>query len=244
MRVLIIGGAGRVGSTFRPALEAEHDCRYLDLKPVPGAEDRTTVGDVNDDETVRAALDGIDTVVYATLGIGQPYSYVQGSHTNEDPNAAFDVNTKGLYRVLFHGLELGVRRFVQASTMSIYHRDGRPFPATELRPTDSWRPYGVSKWLAEELCAAACVRCPDATIVALRMMWPTPDAEWERVKKKRDKRSEFHPVGPNDLRRLYAAAVRCDKPGFHVMQTSGDVSGTDIPHDRAKALLGWAPRGE
>ena len=36
MKLLIIGGAGYVGSILQPALDAEHECRYLDLKLVAG----------------------------------------------------------------------------------------------------------------------------------------------------------------------------------------------------------------
>ena len=272
MRLLIIGGAGRVGGIIRPALEAEHECRYFDVQPVPGAEDRTTVGDLNDDDALRAALADVDTVVYAALGRARyagliaaaagadggaqdqgverrrengsrdPRSKRDKSHGS--PDAAFDVNVKGLYRALYHSLDLGVGRFVHSSTMSVYSREGIPYPMDETHPPDAWGTYGLSKRLAEQLCEAASGRYPDATILALRLLLPTPDDEWPEKRDLHIDGIPRYPLGPEDTRRLYTAAVRCEAPGFHALNTTGDVEGHDISHQRAKALLGWQPRGE
>ena len=245
MRILVIGGAGHVGSIIRDALETEHDCRYLDIKPVPGAADRTTVAGLDDDEALRAALCETDVVINTALGSGRVYPYVDGPPTGyADPDAAFDVNLKGMYRVLFHGLELGVRRFVQSSSMSVYRRGGRPYPVHETQPMDGWTPYRMSKRLAEELCSVACMRYPDATIVSLRLMLPQSAQHWPPRTGDVEKPLAHTATGPRDLCRLYLAAVQCDKPGFHPLNTTGEVTGADIPYDRAKALLGWQPRGE
>jgi hypothetical protein len=45
------------------------------------------------------------------------------------------------------------------------------------------------------------------------------------------------------MRRLFLAALNCDKPGFHLMQCSGDLMGKKIPNDRAREILGWMPEG-
>ena len=49
MKLLIVGGAGYVGQIVCPVIAQEHDCTYLDLQPVSGAQDRTIIADVIDD---------------------------------------------------------------------------------------------------------------------------------------------------------------------------------------------------
>ncbi|MFW6060726.1 MAG: NAD-dependent epimerase/dehydratase family protein [Phycisphaeraceae bacterium] len=243
MRLLLIGGAGHLGGIVRPALEAEHTCRYLDLKPVPGAEDRTIVADVNDDEALQRAVEDIDVVVYMALGAGEPVPVgpKRAPSKHSDPDIAMRVNVLGVYRALRHGLEAGVRRFVHASSLSVYASDGRPFPIREDMPMNAWATYGLSKRLAEEVCRAAVDRYPDASILALRLMRPLSEPMWNE---RHGRRVGKHPLGPRDAQRLYLAAVRFDRPGFHVVQASGDVAGEHIPHDRAAELIGWTPRGE
>lgn len=264
MRLLLIGGAGHLGSIVRPALEQEHTCRYLDIRPVPGAEDRTIVGDVNDDQTVREALEGIDVALYMALGVGVDFSgpnIIRPSH-HHDPDAAMRVNVLGVYRMLMHGLDMGVRRYVHASSLSVYDGAGRPYPVDESRPPDAWAPYGLSKRLSEEVCRAAVQKHPEASILALRLVLPMSDEQWtNRHIRRRQRQAEraanpktmsrprrrlgpSHGLGPGDARRLYQAAVQFDKPGFHPVQTAGDVSGNDISYQRAYELIGWKPQGQ
>ena len=152
------------------------------------------------------------------------------------------MNVVGWYRFLREGLAAGVRRFVYASTLSVYG-PSRPERIDEQMPADSWDPYGVSKRQGEALCQAAASQCPDATIVVLRMVSPQDEAGWERLKVKRPKiRIHHFAQGLNDLRRLYLAAVACARPGAHIVQTTGDTEGLYFPNTRATELLGWAPR--
>lgn len=259
MHLLLIGGAGHLGSIVRPALEREHTCRYLDIKPVPGAADRTIIGSVNDDEAMRKALEGIDVALYMALGVGEPFTPPGLSHPSphHNPDVAMNVNVLGVYRMLMHGLEMGVRRYVHASSLSVYEGAGKPYPVDETHPLDAWTPYGLTKRLAEDVCHAATQRYPDASILALRLVLPMSDEQWaEREARRQEwaaqqevegtqgsRRRRSHALGPEDARRLYQAAVRFDQPGFHPVQTSGDVAGEDISHDRVCKLIGWKPEG-
>jgi len=237
MNVLVVGAAGKVGSILRPALEREHHCHYYDLNPVPGAESRTTLGDVNDEAAMAGALDGRDAVVYLAMGYGS-----SGRRSVNDINAAFDVNLRGWYRTLHIGLERGVRRWVYASSLSVYQNYRQP-RTDESRPADAWDPYGFSKRLAEHVCAAAAQHDPQAVILALRLIMPYTEAERPALRKNPDRAA--HAVwfqAPEDMRRLFLAALACDKPGCHIVQTTGDLTGNHLPNTRATELLGWAPR--
>ena len=158
MRVLIVGGAGYVGAMVRGRLEGEFDCSYYDLVAVAGAEGRSFVGDVGDDDLVREAVAGQDAIVYMPLG-GK-----KSDRTCTAVGPAFGVNVAGLYRFMEYGLSDRCRRFVYVSSMSVF------FPHMELGRLDegmvanSWTPYGISKRLGEYVCAAGAEQYPEATV--------------------------------------------------------------------------------
>ena len=235
MNILVVGGAGHVGSILRPALEREHCCYYFDLKPIPGAESRSFVGNVRSDALVDRAIAGCDAIVYLALGI-KPGSVANA--TDIDP--AFSVNVGGWCRFLQSGLRAGVRRFVYASSMSVYqfcsHR-----VVDEDSPANAWHSYGLSKRFGEELCRMAAGRHPDAVIIALRMYRPMTDEEWQRMRDTPVCYQNFV-QGPDDLRRLYLAALACNVPGAHILNTTGDVDAKRFPNTSATELLGWSAK--
>lgn len=61
MKVLITGAAGHIGTILRPALEAEHDCRFLDLARPADTDERWVQGDLlNQDDLAGAIAAGPD----------------------------------------------------------------------------------------------------------------------------------------------------------------------------------------
>ena len=239
MKLLIVGGAGYVGTVIRPALEAEFECTHFDLKPVAGAEDRTIIADVDDDEKVSQAVAGMDGILYLAMGVGKKLP------TCYEIDAAFDVNVRGLYRFCHHSLKADTKRFVYASTLSVYKNLWQQNRlVNEEVPPDAWDPYGMSKRVGEFMCQAAADEHPAATIIALRLMFPRNAADWPSYRYDRQLPSNTCALGPNDTQRLFVAAVNCDRPGFHVMQGTGDMEGQSCPTNRAHQVLGWAPQNE
>ena len=126
MHILITGGAGFIGSHVADQLiEEGHRVRALDcLVPQvhthggsrpdylhPDVE--LIVGDMRDEDVVRAALQGIDAVLHlaAAVGVGQSmYQVVDYTSTN-------NIGTAVLMEAL---IERPVQRLVVASSMSIY----------------------------------------------------------------------------------------------------------------------------
>jgi nucleoside-diphosphate-sugar epimerase len=235
MKLLVIGGAGYVGSIIRPDLDAAHACRHLDLKPVPGAEDRTLVGDVNNDAVVQEAVRDQEAVLYLAMGMTDGIR-----KTVNDVDPAFNVNVRGLYRVLHHALSAGVRRFVYTSTLSVYDRVWSDFK-DENAPPNAWQPYGISKRLGESLCQAAAQQFPLATILALRLCLPQNEADWPAHRYDPTKARNHCDTGPQDIRRLFLRALELDHPGCHIVQATGDMSNQRLPNTRVQALLGWSP---
>ena len=238
MNLLVVGGAGYVASIIRPALEAAHDCRYLDLDAVPGAEDRTFVGDLNDSALLDRALPNTDVVVWVAMGKSTEVRY--GEH---DIEAAFDVNVRGFYRLLDTAYKQGVRRFVFASSMSVFKVADMTAGqcVDEDCPIRAWDPYGLSKRIGEYMGEALVQHDPAVTFVSLRLMFPKHESDWDGESARST--SKYFPTGPDDTRRLFCAAIDRAEPGLAIVQATGDRSGAVFSYDRAMELLGWQPRG-
>ncbi len=234
MKLLVVGGAGFIGTIVRPVLEANYDCLHFDRREVPGAEGRCITADVNDDHAVRRAVAHADAVLYLAMGTNERGDV-------EDIDAAFNVNVCGAYRFLRHALRVGIRRFIYTSSMSVYERLWGQTIVDESVPPDRWDTYGMSKRLGEEVCMAAGQEYPQAVILALRLMFPKNEAQWQEMKAMPARKIWPGSTHPDDLRTLFLAALNCDKPGVHIVQTTGDVPGDHYPNTRATALFGWKP---
>ena len=243
MKLLTVGGAGYVGSIVVPTFEKEFECTHFDIKPVCGYENHTILADVGNEEKVRQAVVGMDAILYLAMGTGKTRDPHGRPNVNEI-NPVFDVNVRGLYRFLQKSLEAGAKRFVYVSSLSVYNdiRDGTLFD--ENRPADSWDTYGFSKRVGEFICSCAAQAHDSACITALRLILPYNETDWAKFRYDYQKKQNKCGIGPNDIRRLLIAAVNFDKPGFHLMQASGDMEGKFFPNRRVNEVLGWLPRNE
>ncbi len=115
--------------------------------------------DIRDPAACRDACRGADVVLHeAALG-SVPRSIA-------DPVTTHDVNVTGFLRVLEAARAAGVRRFVYASSSSVYGDEPR-LPKTEERVGNALSPYAASKQ-ANESYAAAYGRCYGLEVVGLR----------------------------------------------------------------------------
>jgi len=257
MQVLMVGGAGLVGSIVRPAVEMEHDVWVYDRHAVSQAAHPTIVADVEDDTAIKAALAGMDAVTYMALGAPP-----DGSKRVGDVDLAFNINARALYRFLKFGFEAGVKRFVYTSTFDVYgstfgqyhrhwNRETRSYvpdpeglqPLKEDDPLLGWETYAISKRIGETICQAAADINPEAVIVVLRLITPRDEANFAAAHRSA-KRHGMVATGPNDLRRLMVASLALDRPGCHIVQASSDVEGERFSNARATELLGWTPQGD
>jgi UDP-glucose 4-epimerase len=150
VRVLITGGAGFIGSNLADRLVADgHAVRVLDDLSTgyrenvnPDAE--LIVGDVADEATVAAAVEGCEVVFH------------QAAHravlrSVEHPLATDTANVHGTLTVLECARRAGVRRVVYASSSSVYGGAAQ-LPTPETAPALPRSPYAVSKLAAEHYC--------------------------------------------------------------------------------------------
>jgi nucleoside-diphosphate-sugar epimerase len=121
--VLVSGGAGYIGSSLvRLLLQNGYKVRVIDNLMFGGVpiidllndEDFLFIkGDVRSEQDLRRALQGVDYVVHLASIVGDPACV-------KNPELARSVNLEGSKRIYDLSNELGVKKFVFASTCSNY----------------------------------------------------------------------------------------------------------------------------
>jgi NAD dependent epimerase/dehydratase len=100
-------------------------------------------GDLRDENRVRQAVEGCQTVLHLGALIGIPYSYLS-------PRDVYDVNAGGTLNVLSACLSHEVEKVIITSTSEVY---GTPqyVPIDEKHPLQSQSPYAASKTASDKL---------------------------------------------------------------------------------------------
>jgi len=119
-RVLVTGGSGFVGANLvTELLDRGHRVRSFDRAPSPlPAHPRLEVieGDICDQQTVAAAVDGIDTVIHTAAIIDLMGG---GSVTEDYRQRSFAVNVTGTQNLVHAAQAAGVKRFVYTASNSV-----------------------------------------------------------------------------------------------------------------------------
>ena len=151
MRVLVVGGAGYIGSvTTAQLLAAGHHVTVYDslvrghrAAVPPGA--RLLTGDFGDPHAVRAALTSapFDAVIH--FG-----AYIEAGESMRDPGRFFSNNVGHTITLLNAVIDAGVERFVFSSSAGVY---GEPeqIPIPETHPLRPVNVYGETKLLVERI---------------------------------------------------------------------------------------------
>jgi UDP-N-acetylglucosamine 4-epimerase len=116
-------------------------------------------GDIRDPATCASACAGVDFVLHQAAIGSVPRSIA-------DPRTTHEVNVDGTFNMLVAARDAGVRRFVYASSSSIYG-DEPTLPKIEPRTGHPLSPYAASK-AVDELYAGIFHRCYGLEVVGLR----------------------------------------------------------------------------
>lgn len=158
-RILVIGGAGLIGSHVVEELLKEdiaeviiydNFCRgTIENLAVVLRDPRSRIfeigGDILQEDILNAAMKDADAVVHlAALWLLQCHEF---------PNAAFDVNIRGTFNVLEACVSNNVKRLVYSSSASVYG-DAISEPMTEDHPYNNWTFYGATKIAGEHMFKA------------------------------------------------------------------------------------------
>ena len=151
MNVLVIGGAGYIGSHAARALRrAGHQVIIFDNLSA-GYESlargfELVKGDVLDRSALARELRRVDAIMHFAA-----FAYVGESVTN--PQKYFHNNVEGGLSLLNTALEVGVKRIIFSSTCAVYGEPAK-VPIAEDIPRQPVNPYGVSKLFFEQALEA------------------------------------------------------------------------------------------
>lgn len=150
---LVTGGAGFIGSHIvRELARLGRRVRVLDnlstgaLEKIGPALPKVELqrGDIRDPDACRSAVKGAAFVLHQAAMRSVPRSV-------EHPEETHDVNVTGTLNLLVAAREAKIRRFVYASSSSVYG-ESRRFPQKETHIGAPISPYAASKLAGEHYC--------------------------------------------------------------------------------------------
>jgi UDP-glucose 4-epimerase len=158
-RVLVIGGAGFIGSFVVSELLKTDVAEVLiydnfargkrsnlaESLRDPRCRIHPNGGDIRDTDLLDDAMKGVDGVVHlAAMWL---------LHCKDFPRTAFHVNIEGTFNVLEACVNNDVKRLVYSSSASVYG-DAVEVPMTESHPFNNRNFYGATKLAGEAMCRA------------------------------------------------------------------------------------------
>tara|TARA_Y100000310_G_C20688933_1_gene820945 strand:- start:1820 stop:3283 length:1464 start_codon:yes stop_codon:yes gene_type:complete len=152
-KVLVTGGAGYAGSVLVPKLLKEYDVRVIDLMMFPGGldsvKDKCEIieGDIRDKELLKKSLQDIDYVIHLAAISNDPCSDL-------DPELTKQVNFEATKNLVELSKQAGVKRFIFASTSSVYGIKKEP-NVTEDLSLNPLTIYSKTKTQSEEVVREA-----------------------------------------------------------------------------------------
>lgn len=165
-KILVTGGAGFIGSNFSNMMaEKGHEVVAIDnlsLGVVENLSDKVKFikGDVNQREDLESAGGNFDYIVHLAASSSAPMF-------SEDMYWAYQNNVCGHIRVMQFAKDIGVKKFMFASTSSIYGNN--PVPLTEDQEVVPPNHYSVTKF-AQEGASRVFSKAENMEIIAFRFM--------------------------------------------------------------------------
>ncbi|MGH7768291.1 MAG: NAD-dependent epimerase/dehydratase family protein [Candidatus Binatia bacterium] len=272
MKVVVTGGAGKIGAYVVRELSAGHTVTVFDrLPPADSKETRWIRGDIESFDEVLQALAGADAVVHLA---GIPIPGKVPDHV------LFRINTLGTYNVHEACYRLGIKRIVSTSSGAVLgwtygERELIPeyLPIDEDHPVNPHDPYGMSKLCGEEIARAYALKCGMEAIALRppRVLFPEGARQLREQGGGQPKRrfDLCAYIDPRDLAQAYRRAVETPDLKHTVFFIAADDSTAAEPlckllprlmpalgekarnltgdrpgvsNDRAKRLLQWQPR--
>ncbi len=208
--------------------------------------DRADGNDLLDLGAVRDAARCCDAVVHLAA---------LAHDTAGTPEDIMAVNVLGTWHVLLAAEEAGARRVVHFSSAQVFgiaegERLPDYFPVDDAHPRRATRAYGLSKCLAEDLCAAVTARSGMAS-VSLRPVWVWHPGMYERIVSTRlaQPESEWQPywefgafVDIRDVMTAVSLALTVPLSGHHrVLLCAADSCGSAPSLELAARLAPAVP---
>jgi len=151
VRILVVGGAGYIGSHAARALN-RHGCEPVVYDNLSTGHDflakglEFVQGDISDSKKLGEVISGVEAVMHFAA-----YAYV--GESVENPRKYFRNNVEAALSLLNAAVDAGIKRFVFSSTCAVYGTPGRA-PIPEDTPRQPVNPYGVTKLFFENALEA------------------------------------------------------------------------------------------
>lgn len=152
MRVLVIGGAGYIGSHMvKMLLCAGHEVITLDNLS-SGHRDAVLGGTFVEGDLADSACLHQVFERYQPEAVMHFASYIQVGESVRKPDIYYRNNVTNTLNLLEVMLQFGVKKFIFSSTAAVF---GEPdyVPIDEAHPNRPLNPYGRSKWMIEQVLA-------------------------------------------------------------------------------------------
>jgi nucleoside-diphosphate-sugar epimerase len=174
--ILVTGGCGYIGSQLIRAVATDDrfegtTIRVLDnmqrenyhaLMDLPERANCEFIeGDILDPSRMKLALEGIDAVIHLAAVVRTPLSF-------DHPARLSQVNHWGTAHLVEHCLDLGVPRFILASSASVYGPGGTFDEEDACKPIG---PYAQSKFQAEQAAWGASRRGLNLSILRIATVY-------------------------------------------------------------------------
>jgi UDP-glucose 4-epimerase len=150
MKILVVGGAGFIGSHIVEHFNKKADIKVLDnlrtgyVDNIKDFDVDFIEADVRNRDAVQKAMQNVDYVFHLAAMVSVPESM-------DNPCECVDINTKGTLIVLEEAAKAGVKKLCLSSTSAIYG-DNPVFPKIETMIPEPKSPYAVSKLDGEFYC--------------------------------------------------------------------------------------------
>ena len=241
MNVLLAGGSGLVGTCITPYLQRHHSVRVLDIAP-PRHDVDFVEGSITDPAALRRALDGMDSFITVVMKGGQ--GGFTRDHTAELAIDNYSVNCLGLHLLLLTAQEMEITAGIHTGTMSAHHRNRTWYPSEDSVPLDGPNVYGLTKGLSEQICRYF-AREFQMNLAVFRITGPSPREQYLE-RRQAEPTLGVVPTDEEDLANAYLAGLEFVQGGggrFDAFFIAGDETSQQVNISKARALLGWEPRG-
>jgi UDP-glucose 4-epimerase len=151
MRILVVGGAGYIGSvTVDQLVEADHEVTVVDSlvsghAAAVNQEAEFVHADVRDETAMTRVFSGHSFDAVINYG-----GYIQAGESVGQPGRYFANNVGGSIALLNLMATYGVSRFVFSSSAAVYGQP-RAVPIAEDQPVEPVNPYGETKAVTERM---------------------------------------------------------------------------------------------
>lgn len=226
MKVLLTGAGGRIGPHILPAFQERYDLRVLDRSPISGLDD-VIISDLQDVNVLKTAMEGVDVVVHlAATADEAPFI------DDLVPN-----NVIGLYNILQSAVDVGVKRFVFASTVQTTRPWQSPLPVRAADPPRPVSLYGATKAFGENMGRYYHDKY-GLQFIAVRIGW---FQAYDSPELKRNGGASAIWLSPADAVQVLQKAVETPDVGYAVVFATSKTSKEVLSLQEARDILGYAP---